>query len=208
MGTVIHKDRLCMPLSQERVFCTFGSHRSDQECTEFAFLQIYYLKVWPFVCVTSVPFFQSFIVRETCLYIPFFSVVLAPRGQTLLQVDAFIYNAVEVTVYVNFRKRQKLVRRLMISSLAFQHLLLFQGIFSWWERAHSAVVFHAERLCGSISLGFFVLCFFSRHVFQHVSKGLESAHCVVTCAYLTLLCSLTSFCLQSLGSYLTISKEF
>lgn len=64
--------------------------------------------------------------------------------------------------------------------------------------------FHAESPCGSTSLIFF----FSRHVFQHVSKGLESAPCVVTCAYLTLLCSLTSFCLQSLGSYLTISKEF
>lgn len=97
----------------------------------------------------------------------------------------------------------------MISFLAFHHLLLFQGIFSWWEQAHSAVVFMlkvcVEAFPCFLVAGFF---FFSRHVFQHVSKGLESAHCVVTCAYLTLLCSLTSFCLQSLGSYFTISKEF
>lgn len=92
----------------------------------------------------------------------------------------------------------------MISFLALQHLLLFQGIFSWWEQAHSAVVFMLKARVEALPSFFF----FSRHVFQHVSKGLESAPCVVTCAYLTLLCSPTSFCLQSLGSYLTISKEF
>lgn len=95
----------------------------------------------------------------------------------------------------------------MISFLALQHLLLFQGIFSWWEQAHSAVVFMLKACVEALPCWFFYF-FFSRHVFQHVSKGLESAHCVVTCAYLTLLCSLTSFCLQSLGSYLTIRKEF
>lgn len=42
---------------QKRVFCTFSTYRSDQECTEFAFQQIHYLKVWPFVCFTSVLFY-------------------------------------------------------------------------------------------------------------------------------------------------------
>lgn len=109
-------------------------------------------------------------------------------------------------IYVRTDKRVLLPSDDFISSSPAPFVI--SGYFFLVGMGTFSCCFHAESLCGSTSLLVFLFFFFSRHVFQHVSKGLESAHCVVTCAYLTLLCSLTSFCLQSLGSYLTIRKEF
>jgi len=58
----------------------------------------------------------------------------------------------------------------MISFLAFQHLLLFQGIFSWWEQAHSVVIFMLKDCVEALPC-FFLFVFFPDMSFSVFPKA-------------------------------------